>query len=324
MSWLVIGLGAVLAVVGIAWSIAQANTGIQPWDPELADNVIFAKSLPLILGFGILTGVARALADRRVTERRPSDGAIRRFHPVTVFNHWINAVGFLLAMATGSVQYLNGVLDVAPPIPLFWVYRLHYLAASLIVFAAALFVTHRLMTGDRRLLPGPGQWIRSLRGLAHELPRPFGRVLATILGLDMKREPPPVGQFTFYEKTISFPIWTVLLALILVTGFLKTMKYVVPIPGDILWWASALHVAAMVLLAAKLLDHLRYVFAPSRWPLLRSMFTTWTGERYVQIRHPDWYRAIVAERALSAESTGEAALRPAGTPTVTAAPGPAE
>ena len=212
MSWLAIALGFVIAGLGIAWSIAQASGG-QPWDPELSDNVIFAKSLPLILGFGILTGFARALADRGGTERR-SDGAIRRFHPVTVFNHWINAIGFLLAMVTGSIQYLRGVLDVPTPIPLFWVYRIHFLAASLIVFAAALFVTHRLITGDRRLLPPPGQWIRHLRGLAHELPHPLVRPLAVFLGLDMKRQPPAVGQFTYYEKVVSFPIWTTLLALI--------------------------------------------------------------------------------------------------------------
>jgi cytochrome b subunit of formate dehydrogenase len=261
--------------------------------------------------------------DHGGTERRSADGAIRRFHPVTVVNHWINAVGFLLAMVTGSLQYLRGVLDVSPPIPLFWVYRLHYVAASLIVFAAALFVTHHLLTGDRRLLPQRGQWIRSFRGVAHELPRPLGRGLAAILGLDMRREPPAVGQFTYYEKAVSFPIWTALLALILITGFLKAMKYVLPIPGEVLWWASALHVAAMVMLAAKLLDHLRYVFAPSRWPLLRSMFTTWVSERHVQLRHPEWYRAILAERSPQTEAAG-AAIRPAAAPSAPAASGTAE
>ena len=319
MSWLAIALGFVIAGLGIAWSIAQASGG-QPWDPELSDNVIFAKSLPLILGFGILTGFARALADRGGTERR-SDGAIRRFHPVTVFNHWINAIGFLLAMVTGSIQYLRGVLDVPTPIPLFWVYRIHFLAASLIVFAAALFVTHRLITGDRRLLPPPGQWIRHLRGLAHELPHPLVRPLAVFLGLDMKRQPPAVGQFTYYEKVVSFPIWTTLLALIVLTGFVKALKYVAPVPGGILWWASALHVAAMILLAAKFLDHLRYVFEPSRWPLLGSMFTTWISERYVQLRHPAWYRTMVVERSAAAPSAGDASHLPTGAP---AAPAPAQ
>jgi hypothetical protein len=53
------------------------------------------------------------------------------------------------------------------------------------------------------------------------------------------------------------------------------MRYVYPIPGDVLYWASAIHVGAMVLLAIKLLDHVRYVVAPSRWSLFVSMLTGW-------------------------------------------------
>jgi hypothetical protein len=74
------------------------------------------------------------------------------------------------------------------------------------------------------------------------------------------------------------------------------MRYVYPIPGEMLWWASTLHVAGLVLLVAKLLDHLRYVFAPGRWPLFIAMVSTWIGERYVQLRHPAWYRQIREER----------------------------
>lgn len=309
-SWLAIGAGLALAVGGIGWSVAQAGSGLQPWDPELADNLIFAKSLPLIIGFGVLTGFARALAHSRRTEQR-ADGAIRRFHPATALNHWINALGFLLAMATGSIQYLKGVLDVSAPVPLFWIYRVHFVGASLMVYAAALFVTYRLMVGDHRLLPRRGQWIRHLRGLAHELPRPLGGFLAAGFGLDMRRPPPPADQFTYYEKVVSFPIWTVLLALILITGFLKAMRYLVPIPGEVLWWASALHVGAMVLLAAKFLDHLRYVLGPSRWPLLRSMVTTWIDEQYVRRWHPTWYQAIQVERG----ALGDARPEWSGAPT---------
>ena len=60
------------------------------------------------------------------------------------------------------------------------------------------------------------------------------------------------------------------------TGVIKAMRYVYPIPGDVLYWISAVHVGAGVLLGLKLLDHLRYVLAPSRWPLMVSM-ATWLG-----------------------------------------------
>lgn len=300
VSWLATGVGLALAVAGIAWSMAQSSSGNQPWSSVLSDNVIFAKSLPLIIGFGILTGLGRGLVYRRGTDRR-SDGAIRRFSRGTVLNHWINAVGFLLALTSGTSQYLKGLLDTDPPVPLFMIYRVHFIGASLMVFSASVFVTYRLMVPDRPLVPKAGQWIRHLRGLAHELPRPLGRLLAGFLGLDMKRQPPPVEQFTYYEKVVSFPIWTALLTLILITGFVKAMRYIYPIPGGVLWWASVLHVAAMVLLAIKFLDHLRYVLAPSRWPLLASMFTTWCSEQYVRVRHPAWYEALQKEREAVSE-----------------------
>ena len=53
---------------------------------------------------------------------------------------------------------------------------------------------------------------------------------------------------------------------IVITGVLKAMRYIYPIPGDILYWVSAVHVGSGVFLGMKLLDHLRYVLAPSRWP----------------------------------------------------------
>ena len=81
------------------------------------------------------------------------------------------------------------------------------------------------------------------------------------------------------------------------TGVLKAMRYVYPIPGDLLWWASTLHVASMVLLAAKTLDHLRYAFAPGRWSLLTSMVSGWMPARVIQARHPAWHERIEAQQA---------------------------
>lgn len=307
MSWLWFGIGLAIAIIGIGWSIALAGSGEQPWSAELSDNIIFARALPSIIAFGILSGLARALVHHGGIERGP-DGAVRRFAPATALNHWINAIGFLLALTTGSIQYLKGVVDFGLPMPIFWVYRFHFIGASLMVYSASLFVTYRLLVSDRPLVPAPGQWIMHLRGLAHELPKPVGGLVASVLGLDMRRQPPLVQQFTYYEKAFSFPVWMILLALIVLTGLVKAMKYLIPIPGDVLFWASALHVAAMVLLAAKFLDHLRYVFTPSRWPLLRSMVTTWVSERYVQLRHPAWHEAIRGEAGRPAETLrGQAA-----------------
>jgi hypothetical protein len=118
---------------------------------------------------------------------------------------------------------------------------------------------------------------------------------------------------------VSFPTWIVLLGLVSATGVLKAMRYVYPIPGDLLWWASALHVACLVLLAVKVLDHRRYVVAPSRWSMLTAMVRGWMAARDVERRHPGWLAqiegrqpAVVSEATQPAASPAPAASAPGG------------
>lgn len=321
---------AVIATVAGAIGIAiQLASGAQPWGPTLADNMVFAKAIPFTLGFGVALGTVAGLAPgvgtvrRRAAtgpgspagpdEGREAGGAVRRFSTLTVVMHWIAAVGFLLALVTGVWQYLKGILDVESPVFMPYVYRVHYLGATLLLVAMSTMVAYWLVGGVGGLIPPRGQRIRHLRGLAHELPRPLGSTLAVLLGLNMRREPPPTEQFTYYETTVSFPTWIVLLGLVTITGVLKAMRYVYPIPGDLLWWASTLHVASMVLLAAKTLDHLRYVFAPGRWSLLTSMATGWMPARVVRERHPAWHERIEAQQA-QPESAPDATPVPGPTP----------
>jgi hypothetical protein len=299
--------GVVLFVVGLGVSYAEWASGAQPWGQLLGDNFLFARSLPFTFGLGIVLGFWRASGWRFGVERRAGDGAIRRFAPATVTLHALSGVALVALVATGGWQYLKGLLDADSPVYMGTVYRVHYLAASLLILATTIFVTDWSLRGERGLSVPKGQAIRSLRGLAHELGKPFGSMLAYLLGLDLKRAAPPTEQFTYYERTISFPLWLLALGLIILTGVIKAMRYVYPIPGDLLYWTSAVHVGAGVLLGLKLLDHLRYVLAPSRWPLMVSIATGWIPESYVQRFHPAWYARITS----GAETTGPA---PATTP----------
>jgi cytochrome b subunit of formate dehydrogenase len=293
LAWLLLGVGLGATVLGGVQVFQLATAPAQPWSPLLRDNVVFALSLPFLVGLGIVLGTVQALLTLgHRAERRP--GQIRRFAPSTVLLHWTNAVGFLIALGTGGIQYLTGVLDKPPPAPLWVIYRLHYIGASIMVLVATTFVTARLLTADYRLLPPRGSWIRHLRGLVAELPTPLGNAVVWALGLRRGRAAPPVGQFTYYEKTVDFPLWTLLLAAILLTGALKAMRYLYPLPGAVVHVASVIHVATMVLLTLKLLDHLRYMLAPSRWPLLRAMVTTWVAEQHVREHHPAWYAEVAA------------------------------
>ena len=277
VTWLLVVAGLVLVGVGVAAAIGQAGSGAQPWGNELSDNFTFVKALPFVLGFGVAVGLLMA---RTYGAKVRSDGAVRRWSPGTVFGHWVLTLGFVLALPTGMWQYLGGILDVNLPIPLYLFYRVHYIGASIVLFAVAAFVSYLSMTGDRSLLVPRGEWGRHLLGLAYELPPSLRGRYAKLLRIDLRQPRPPAGKFTFYEKVVEFPSWSIVLALITITGLIKAGRYVVPVPGFVLWLASTLHVAAMVIIVIKLLDHLRYTFP--RWSLMGAITTTWMKERGVR------------------------------------------
>lgn len=311
-TWLLVLVGLALTAVGVTAVLGQAGSGAQPWGNELSDNFVFVKALPFVLGLGGAVGLLMA---RTHGPKVRADGAIRRWSPGTVFGHAVLTLGFVLALPTGLWQYLGGILDVELPIPLYLIYRVHYIGASIVLFAVAAFVSYLWMTGDRSLLVRRGEWDHHLRGLAYELPRPIRARYAKLLRVDLSQPRPPTGQFTFYEKVVEFPSWSIVLALITITGLIKAGRYLIPVPGFVLWLASTLHVAAMVLIVIKLLDHFRYVFP--RWPLMRSIATTWVSERYARLRHPAWQPVTTGGAAAArgqgqGERSGSAAAGAAG------------
>ena len=309
---LLVALGVILLAIGLGVSYTQWASGAQPWGQLLGDNFFFARSLPFTIGLGIVVGYWKASGAAATTERRAKDHAIRRFASSTVWLHWLAGVALVVLIVTGGWQYLKGLLDAETPVYMATVYRVHYLAASALIFATAAFVTDWRLRGERSLTIDKGQTIRALRGLSHELPKPLGTLLAYTLGLDLRRPVPPTEQFTYYERTISFPTWELAIGLIILTGVIKAMRYVYPIPGDLLYWVSAVHVGSGVLLGMKLLDHLRYVLAPSRWPLMISMASGWIPEAYVQRFHPGWYaRLNEATAPAAAPASPPASAKPA-------------
>src|SRR5918911_1917445 len=189
-------LGVVVLAVGLGVSYTEWASGTQPWGQLLGDNFLFARSLPFTIGLGIVFGFWRATGWHWGPEVRA--GAVRRFAPSTVILHALAGVSLLVLIGTGGWQYLKGLLDADSPIYMATVYRIHYVAASLLIFTTAAFVTDWLLRGENALTPGKGQGVRSMRGLAHELPGPLGSTLGYVLGLNLKRQPPATEEFTYY------------------------------------------------------------------------------------------------------------------------------
>lgn len=270
--WLLVLAGVALAVAGGVTIAGQAGAGQQPWDPELSDNFVFVKAIPFVLGLGVVFALLR----RRPVQVERSDGRVRRFSRGTIAGHWLITIGFLLALPTGMWQYLGGILDVRAPIDLYLFYRVHYVGGAIVLFSVAYFATSWWVTGERSLLPPRGEWRAHLAGAARDLPAALVGPFAKLLRLDLANRLPSPTRFTYYETGFSFPTWSIGIALITVTGLVKAMRYVYPVPGPILYWSSTLHVLAMVLLVLKVLDHLRYTFP--RWPLMVAIVKGWIGE----------------------------------------------
>ncbi len=263
MSRLVVPLVALMLLfVWLAVSLVESQAN-QPWGQTPGDNFMLARAIPFVLGLGVALGYARSQVFRSVPGRR--------FARSTIWLHWLATVAVVLGLATGAWQYLKGLLDVSSPVSMALVYRIHYLAAALLLLVVSLSVTDWWLRVDTALGWPRGETVRALRGLAHDLPGWLGATMGYLLGLDMRRAAPPADGFTWYERMVSFPTWVIALGLIIVTGILKAMRYVFPIPGDVLYWVSAVHVGAMVVVAIKVLDHLQYVLSPARWYMMRAM-----------------------------------------------------
>jgi hypothetical protein len=273
---LLIALAATAATGALAMQFAAQAGTLQPWSNELSDNFVFARTMPALLALGVVYGfIGGWLYPSRAAMRR-ADGAVRRFSPATVLLHALITVGFLLALPTGLWQYLGGIIDEKGPLPVYLYYRIHYIGASIVLVAVFAFVTYWWMTGDRSLIFPLSDLRRHLRGFALELPPMIGTRLASLLKLDLGQPAGSPGMFSFYEKA-QFSAWGAGIGLITITGIVKLLRYVIPIPGDILWLDSTLHVAAMVLLVILTLDHLRYTLA--RWPLIVAITTGWLPPR---------------------------------------------
>src|SRR5262245_56947047 len=130
------------------------------------------------------------------------------------------------------------------PFSLETTYVIHFIGAAMILVAVAHHLTYQIVGGGTGLLPRSGADVKNAaaevvgytgvyRGLPGafniQLPlsvrRPIQRVLRR---LDLA--PEPAGKYLATEKVISYTIWAVLIGIVLLTGIVKTVNYVVLMP----------------------------------------------------------------------------------------------
>jgi cytochrome b subunit of formate dehydrogenase len=297
LSWLIL--------IGTAAS-AQTPTGggFPPQSVLFNDALFLARAAPFIVALGILAGIVQARAaaqgggDAIVGER------VRRHDLSTVVAHWANAAGVILGLATGAIV-LRWV-DYRPELRL--VFIIHYAGAALMLFAIFNHLTRHGVSGGTGLIPKRLNVIRDLIGELLEyagvfgpagavlripwpkaIRQPIARYARALLSYQESR----AGKYLATEQTISYPPWAILMGLIVVTGLIKVLRYVYVIPNPVVATATAIHDVTTIAIGVMLIIHLLpLLLIPANWPLLLSMFRTTVPRKYVEERHPAWYREL--------------------------------
>lgn len=236
----------------------------------------FVRVVPFLVCIGIVVGflLARAVGRPRETIR---DGWVRRHGTETAILHWINAGGFVLCIVSGLL--ILGWIKNSISEPL--LYKIHYVGAGMILFALSTHLSEHWLLGSKRLIYRKGD---------------FEEAYQEVLGYMGRRKSTPQepgGKFLATERGFSFPAWSVIVAVILVTGFVKVSAHLTDFPKGRLFWFTEVHDWVTVVAILMLIGHAGAVIAiRQNWPLLKSMFTTKIPEEYVRQHHPGWYEEL--------------------------------
>ncbi len=301
-------------VLALNSAFAQGGTtgGLPPQSGLFDDAVLLARVLPLAAALGIGFGVWQGKLSMRQPKSSPNWPFVIRHDFGTVVAHWINALGFVGAMVTGAIvlRWLQR------PDEMRGVFAIHYVAASMIVFALASHLSQHAVTGGMGLLPrrfkdvreglgelveyagifGPAgaafriKWPKIIRETFAETFRSFGIV-----------PPKKLGKYLPAEKSFSYVPWAIVVSVMVVTGLIKSFRYLYPIPPTFIASVTSVHDLFAYLSVAMLAIHLAAVsLAPRNWPLLGSMFTMRVSRKHIQQWHPLWFQELTRREQASA------------------------
>lgn len=278
-------------------------------------NEFFARAVPYVLAGAI--GIALFQRLRGVTREKIEGDSVVRHDKSTVASHWLVAVGMILCVISAILL----VRWFGRPWPLESTYLLHFIGAALVLGTAVHHLVYHGVGGGSGLIP------RGTRDLKNGLAELFGYAgvfskqrafFGFQLPLSLRRQaqslvvrkwgirPAEEDKYPSSEKVFSYAVWFALIAVLTITGTLKALRYIVPIPEDLLRFLTFLHDGSLIWVIVVFFAHVGAVtFPPINWPLLKSMFTTRIAASYVQEHLPLWYRRLTGRRP-------DAAAAPAG------------
>lgn len=261
-------------------------------------NALGIKLLLLALAAGIAFGLLRAPFFRARPDLR-KEKSVQRHSVATAVLHWVNAAAFLLGIYTAAVL-LRWIGD---PFGLTNIYILHYVAAGLIFFALGAVAMNAFTYGTtsrHRVIPTAADF------------REFGAEILGYLGVRGDRgffgffpshgKHPPLAssgdKYTATERVMSYPLWVIVVTVLVVTGVIKALRYIYPIPNSWLTVVTPLHDIAAYATVVMLILHAGAVLViKTNWPLLRSMATTRQDLAYAREHHAQWLKDLEAGEA---------------------------
>lgn len=316
--------GSLVVTLGTAFAQSPVPVGFPPQSGFYDDAVLLARLLPLVALLAIGYGIWQGKTTMRDQKSSPNSSTVVRHDWGTIVAHWTNGLGFIIGMITGMI-----VLRRLPrPDEMRIIFQIHYIGSGLVIFGVVSHLTQNAVTGGMGLIPrslkdisnGLGQIVGYTGVFGSEgavfgikLPKgirsTFGETFSAF-GLQPTKK---VGKFLPVEKVFSYTPWAIIIGVMVVTGLIKSLRYIYPISPDLIAPVTTLHDIFAYVAVAMLAIHLAAILlVPHHWSLLVSMLTTRISRKYVQDWHPLWYKQLV-EREQSTSASPAAVPSPQAT-----------
>jgi len=309
-----------MIAVSVGTALAQVGTpgGFPPQTDLYEDAVLLARTLPVLLALGIGFGIWIGKQSLREPKSTPGSATVIRHDWGAVIAHWTNGVGFMIGMATGMI-----VLRQLPrPDEMRIIFSFHYIGAGLAVFGVASHLAQNAVTGGMGLMPRSLKDVRdgisdlmeqagifgpSGAAFGINIPKMIRGTLAETAQAFGFKQPKNLGKYLPAEKVFSYTPWAIIVTVIVVTGLIKSFRYLYPIPPTFIAQVTTLHDIFAYASIVMLIIHLVAVLlVPRHWPLVLSMFTTRISRKFVQQHHAAWEKDLIAR-----EQATSSAPRPA-------------
>jgi hypothetical protein len=281
-----IAIGFYLITASTVFAQGGTTDGFPPQTALFNDAVLFARVLLLFLALGVGFGIWRAQVSLREPIYSPGSRVVTRHDLGTVTTHWVNATGFIVGLITGAIA----LRWLPRPDDMRTIFAIHYVGAGLVTFAVASHLAQHGITGGRGLIPrswkdvreGLGEIVQYAGFFGREgaafginIPKALRQAVAEIFVAFGIKPNKQIDKFLPPEKAFSYVPWAIIIGVIVITGLVKSFRYLYPIPAPFIAVMSLLHDFFSGVSVAMLAIHLSAVLlVPRNWPLLKSMFTT--------------------------------------------------